>query len=173
VGAGNSACWLIQICCVLYYPGYILTNTQPETYTHAHTSSNSGLARAEQVRDLVDPRVSLYSVCLPGGEGLNSLPLRPMECLFGLEVELDWCTFSCIRNHTPLCLADGSTHTESRKLYRKVKHRARPNTSSRWRPKRAPTRRRSRRRQRRGEFVCMPCPFLGVVLYVVCVYVLS
>ena len=50
-----------------------------------------------------------------------------------------------------LCSADGSTHTESNKLYRKVKHRARPNLSSRQRPKRAPTRRRSRRRQRREE----------------------
>jgi len=30
-----------------------------------------------------------------------------------------------------LCSADGSTHTESTKLYRKVKHRARPNLSSR------------------------------------------
>jgi len=50
-----------------------------------------------------------------------------------------------------LCSADESTHTESNKLYRKVKHRARPNISSRQRPKRAPIRRRSRRRQRRGE----------------------
>ena len=43
-----------------------------------------------------------------------------------------------------LCSADGSTHTESNKLYRKVKHRSRPNFSSRQRPKRAPIRRRSR-----------------------------
>jgi len=42
-------------------------------------------------------------------------------------------------------------HTESNKLYRKVKHRVRPNLSSRQRPKRALIRRRSRRRQRRGE----------------------
>jgi len=49
------------------------------------------------------------------------------------------------------CSADGSTHTESNKRYRKVKHRARPNLSLRQRPKRAPTRRRSRRRQKRGE----------------------
>jgi len=45
----------------------------------------------------------------------------------------------------------GQPHTESNTLYRKVKHRARPNRSSRQRPKRAPIRRRSRRRQRRGE----------------------
>ena len=51
----------------------------------------------------------------------------------------------------PICSADGSTLTESNKLYRKVKHRARPNLSSRQRPKRPPIRRRSRRRQRRGE----------------------
>jgi len=52
----------------------------------------------------------------------------------------------------PPCSADGSTHTESNKLCRKVKHRARPNIVSRKRrPKRAPIRRRSRRRQRRGE----------------------
>jgi len=50
-----------------------------------------------------------------------------------------------------LCSADGSTHTEINTLYRKVKHRARPNLSSRQRPKRAPIRRRSRRRQRRAE----------------------
>ena len=50
-----------------------------------------------------------------------------------------------------LCSADGSTHTESNKLYRKVKDRALSNLSSRQRPKRAPIRRRSRRRQRRGE----------------------
>ena len=50
-----------------------------------------------------------------------------------------------------ICSADGSTHTESNKLYRQVKHRACPNLSSRQRPKRAPIRRRSRRRQRRGE----------------------
>jgi len=36
-------------------------------------------------------------------------------------------------------------------IYRTVKHRARPNLSSRQRPKRAPIRRRSRRRQRHGE----------------------
>jgi len=34
----------------------------------------------------------------------------------------------------PLCSADGSTHTESNKLYRKVKHRYRPNLSPRQRP---------------------------------------
>jgi len=50
-----------------------------------------------------------------------------------------------------LCSADGSTYTESNKLHRKAKHRARPNLSSRQRPKRAPIRRRSRRRQRCGE----------------------
>jgi len=54
-------------------------------------------------------------------------------------------------NDRSICSADRSTHTESNKLYRTVKHRARPNISSRQRPKRAPTRRRSRRRQRRGE----------------------
>ena len=52
---------------------------------------------------------------------------------------------------TRVCSADGSTHTESNKLYRKVKHQARPNISSRQEPKRAPIRRRLRRRQRRGE----------------------
>ena len=41
-----------------------------------------------------------------------------------------------------LCSADGSTHTESNKLYRKVKHRYRPNLSILQRPKRAPIRRR-------------------------------
>ena len=50
-----------------------------------------------------------------------------------------------------ICSADGSIHTVSNKLYRKVKHRAYPNLSSRQRPKRALIRRRSRRRQRRGE----------------------
>jgi len=33
-----------------------------------------------------------------------------------------------------LCSAGGSTHTESNKLYRKVKHRYRPNLSPRQRP---------------------------------------
>ena len=33
-----------------------------------------------------------------------------------------------------LCSADGSTHTESNKVYRKVKHRYRPNLSPRQRP---------------------------------------
>ena len=33
-----------------------------------------------------------------------------------------------------LCSADGSTHTESNKLYRKVKYRYRPNISLRQRP---------------------------------------
>jgi len=36
--------------------------------------------------------------------------------------------------HTHICSADGSTHTESNKLYRKVKHRYRPNLSPRQRP---------------------------------------
>ena len=54
---------------------------------------------------------------------------------------------------THICSADGSTHTESNKLYRKVKHRYRPNLSPRQRPRpnRAMIRQRSRRRQRRGE----------------------
>ena len=56
-----------------------------------------------------------------------------------------------IETESKLCSADGSTHTESNKLYRKVKHRACPNLSSRQRPKRAPIRQRSRRWQRRGE----------------------
>jgi len=33
-----------------------------------------------------------------------------------------------------ICSADGSTHTESNKLYRRVKHRYRPNLSPRQRP---------------------------------------
>ena len=33
-----------------------------------------------------------------------------------------------------MCSADGSTHTESNKLHRKVKHRYRPNLSPRQRP---------------------------------------
>jgi len=37
-----------------------------------------------------------------------------------------------------VCSADGSTHTESNKLYRKVKQRARPKPSSRQRPQSAP-----------------------------------
>ena len=52
-----------------------------------------------------------------------------------------------------LCSADGSTHTESNKLYRKVKHRY-PQIflhANGQRPKRAMIRQRSRRRQRRGE----------------------
>jgi len=36
--------------------------------------------------------------------------------------------------HASICSADGSTHTESNKLYRKVKHRYRPNLSPRQRP---------------------------------------
>jgi len=47
-----------------------------------------------------------------------------------------------------MCSASGSTHTESGKLYRKVKHQARPKVSSRQRPKRAPTDRQSPRRLR-------------------------
>jgi len=35
---------------------------------------------------------------------------------------------------TNICSADGSTHTESNKLYHKVKHRYRPNLSPRQRP---------------------------------------
>jgi len=38
------------------------------------------------------------------------------------------------RRAATLCSADGSTHTESNKLYRKVKHRYRPNLSPRQRP---------------------------------------
>jgi len=49
-----------------------------------------------------------------------------------------------------VCSADGSTHREQQTILQ-VKHRARPNLSSRQRPKRAPIRQRSRRRQRRGE----------------------
>ena len=37
-------------------------------------------------------------------------------------------------HHVFICSADGSTHTESNKLYRKVKHRYRPNLSPRQRP---------------------------------------
>jgi len=46
-------------------------------------------------------------------------------------------TGCCIAQPTPpptLCSADGSTHTKSNKLYRKVKHRYRPNLSPRQRP---------------------------------------
>ena len=50
---------------------------------------------------------------------------------------------------TSLCSANGPAPTESDKLYRKVKHRARAKVSSRQRPKRAPTKRRSPRRLRR------------------------
>jgi len=34
-----------------------------------------------------------------------------------------------VKANLHLCSADGSTHTESNKLYRKVKHRARPTLS--------------------------------------------
>jgi len=37
-------------------------------------------------------------------------------------------------NPSEVCSADGPTHTESNKLYRKVKHRYRPNLSPRQRP---------------------------------------
>jgi len=54
-----------------------------------------------------------------------------------------------LHTDTRMCSASESTHTESGKLYRKVKHRPRPKVSSRQRPKRAPTKRRSPRRLRR------------------------
>jgi len=59
-----------------------------------------------------------------------------------------WSVFSFVARTTHM-LGGWVNHTENNKLYRKVKHRARPNISSRQRPKRAPIRRRSRRRQRR------------------------
>jgi len=48
-----------------------------------------------------------------------------------------------------MCSASGSTHTESGKLYHKVKHQASAKVSSRQHSKRAPTKRRSPRRLRR------------------------
>ena len=57
--------------------------------------------------------------------------------------------------------------TESNKLYRKVKHRARPNLSSRQRPKRGPIRRRSRHRQRRRE----PHTEHGLGVLYICMYI--
>jgi len=58
-------------------------------------------------------------------------------------------TYSWWRKVHSVCLASGSTHTESGKLYRKVNHRARPKVASRQRPKRASTQRPSPRRLRR------------------------
>ena len=43
-------------------------------------------------------------------------------------------TLSPNRGWRYTCSADGSTHTESNKLYREVKHRYRPNLSPRQRP---------------------------------------
>ena len=42
--------------------------------------------------------------------------------------------YICIYIHIHIYSADGSTHTESNKLYRKVKHRYHPNLSPRQRP---------------------------------------
>jgi len=46
----------------------------------------------------------------------------------GFAEEKQWLRFCHV------CSADGSTHTESNKLYRKVKHRYRPNLPPRQRP---------------------------------------
>jgi len=54
------------------------------------------------------------------------------------------------RLRLPLCSACGSTHTESAKLYRKVKHRSPPKSFLTTTAKARPVRRRSRRSQRRG-----------------------
>ena len=110
--------------------------------------------------------LTLYSVCSADGSThteSNKLQTFPsvsfhrcrcvsVKCvervLSVLEARVNVCRGESLRRLE--CSADGSTHTESNKLYRKVKHGARPNLSSRQRPKRAPIRRRSRRRQRRG-----------------------
>jgi len=57
-------------------------------------------------------------------------------------------THACISS-PPLCSADGSTHTESNKLYRKVKHRSPPKSILTPTAKARPVRRRSRRLQGR------------------------
>ena len=50
------------------------------------------------------------------------------------EIRTEFILVFTERRHGRLCSADGSTHTESNKLYRKVKHRYRPNLSPRQRP---------------------------------------
>jgi len=77
---------------------------------------------------------------------------RCVSTCFGATFTLSPC--SCATSKVPLCSADGSTHTESYKLYRKVKHRYRPKKkchANGQRTKRAMIRQRSRSRQRRGE----------------------
>jgi len=54
-----------------------------------------------------------------GGDGDTAVPVK-MKKASALAINLS--------------SADGSTHTESNKLYRKVKHRYRPNLSPRQRP---------------------------------------
>jgi len=61
---------------------------------------------------------------------LNTTPATPTLLFFFLHHPLAaWITIA-----RKVCSADGSTHTESNKLYRKVKHRYRPNLSPRQRP---------------------------------------
>jgi len=76
-----------------------------------------------------------------------------------------------------ICSADGSTHTESNKLYRKIKHRSPPKSFLTPTAKARPARRRSRRLQGRraphtehGLGVLLATQFLCVRVFVNCIH---
>jgi len=79
------------------------------------------------------------------------VPLHMQICIHAYHLLISACKQTCVRSnartrvlqfcwkmqtyiHAYLCSADGPTHTESNKLFRKVKHRYRPNISPRQRP---------------------------------------
>jgi len=61
-------------------------------------------------------------------------PLRRLICWICIYIDSCLYIYIYIHTHAHICSADGSTHTEGNKLYRKVKHRYRPNLSPRQRP---------------------------------------
>jgi len=105
------------------------------TDMHTYTRRNMHAPSSRHLR-------ALLSVC--GGFGVLFLSCRVVSCcscrvvscvvLFLLCVCV-YGLFLFLHSHREdICSADGSTHTESNKLYRKVKHRYRPNLSPRQRP---------------------------------------
>jgi len=69
-------------------------------------------------------RLNSDSLFMPPAPHASVLEPDPYNILVHLEAFM----------HESICSADGPTHTESNKLYRKVKHRYRPNLSPRQRP---------------------------------------
>ena len=100
----------------------------------------------------ITPKFSFYRRSAYHVRQLEVFRLSQLQLPLDIFLSHDW-PQHIAKQVRSICSADGPTHTESNKLYRKVKHRHRPNLSPHQRPtaKAASIWQRSRRRQRRGE----------------------